>query len=151
MIVSGSTRVKDSDEPIPALQRFDGNFARMIRKYCNQMRNIDILFLSPAYGLVKAEEKIGLKKHLGGSWRRLKLTDEEISDLREANLSTLRKLFTKRDYDEIYINVGKSLLETIEGFDKTIPSNVRITYSQGRGIGPKMTHMRKWIESQRRL
>ncbi|MGF3573674.1 MAG: hypothetical protein ACQXXG_09700 [Candidatus Bathyarchaeia archaeon] len=148
IIISGSIRLlKEPTEPIPAIQRFDGVFIRLVRKYHKQLRDFDILILSPTYGLIKAEEKIGFTEPIRGSWRDLNLNENEISKLRESSLSTLQKLLKKKQYDEIYVNVGKSLLKTIEGFDKTVPQTIRITYAQGPGIGPKMAHMKNWIES----
>jgi hypothetical protein len=38
------------------------------------------------------------------------------------------------------------LLKIIEGFDKVVPRSTKITYAEGSGIGPKMAHMKKWIE-----
>jgi len=148
IIVSGSTRLlKEPADPIPAIQRFDGVFIRLVRKYHKQLRDFDILILSPIYGLVKAEEKIGFIEPIQGSWRDLNLNENEISKLRESSLSTLQKLLKRKQYDEIYVNVGRSLLKTIEGFDKTVPQAVKITYAEGPGIGPKMAHMKNWIES----
>lgn len=148
IIISGSTRlIKEPAEPIPAIQRFDGVFIRLVRKYQKQLRDFDILILSPVYGLIKAEQKIGFKEPIHGSWRELNLSEDDISKLRESSLSTFQKLLAKRQYDEIYVNVGKSMLKTIEGFEEIAPQTVKITYSQGPGIGPKMAHMKNWIES----
>lgn len=148
IIVSGSTRVlKRPVDPIPAIKRFDGVFARLIRKYHTQLRNSDILFLSPVYGLIHAEEEIGLKEPVRGSWREPILDANEVMRLRQTNLSTLRKLLLKRKYDEIYVNVGIKMLRTLEGFQEMVPRTTKITYSQGAGLGPKMAHMKMWIES----
>jgi len=148
IIVSGSYRViREPKNPIPALERFDGVFIRLIRKYYKELRNFDILILSPTYGLIKAEEKIGFKEPIRGSWRKLELSKDTVSRLRDSSLSTLQRLLTKQQYDEIYINVGKNLLKIIEGFNQIVPQTTKITYAQGPGIGPKMTHMKNWIES----
>jgi len=115
IIVSGSYRViREPKNPIPALERFDGVFIRLIRKYYKELRNFDVLILSPTYGLIKAEEKIGFKEPIRGSWRKLELSKDTVSRLRDSSLSTLQRLLTKQQYDEIYINVGKNLLKIIE-------------------------------------
>lgn len=148
IIVAGSPRIrKEPANPIPAIQRFDGVFIRLVRKYSKHLRDFDVLILSPVYGLIKAEQKIGFKEPIRGSWRDLDLSKDDISELRESSLSTLQKLLTRREYNEIYVNVGKSMLKVIEGFEKTVPQSTKITYSQGPGIGPKMAHMKNWIES----
>ena len=151
IIVSGSTRVlKEPADPIPALQRFDGMFIRLIRKYYKQLRGVDVLVLSPVYGLVRAEEKIGFKEPIPGSWRNLVLGDMDILRLKESSLLSLQNLLVQQRYDEIYVNLGKNMLKIVEGFDKVVPRTTKITYSQGRGIGPKMSHMKEWIDGVRK-
>jgi hypothetical protein len=148
IIVSGSARVaREPAEPVPALQRFDGIFTRLIRKYHKQLRGFDILIVSPIYGLVTAEQKIGFRQPVNGSWRDPLLADKDVSRLRESSLLTLRNILARQQYDEIYVNVGKNMLRIIDGFEKMAPRRTRITYAEGPGIGPKLTHMKKWIES----
>ena len=130
IIVSGSTRLlKEPAEPIPAIQRFDGVFVRLVRKYYKKPRDFDVLILSPIYGLIKAEEEISFREPIHGSWRQLSLSENDISKLRNSSLSTLQKLITKRQYEEIYVNVGKSMLKIIGGFEKIVPPTIKITYS----------------------
>jgi hypothetical protein len=148
VIVSGSTRlVKEPSQPIPAIQRFDGVFIRLVRKYYRQTKDIDVLILSPVYGLISSEEKIDFRKPIGENWRELNLDNNIVSMLRESNLKLLKKVLSKRSYAEIYVNLGKDMLKLIEGFEKLVPQTTKITYAQGPGIGPKMAHMKKWLES----
>jgi len=150
IVVSGSTRLrKEPIDPIPAIERFDGVSPRLLRKYRKQLRNSDIFLLSPVYGLINAEDKIALKEPVKGSWGEPILDANEILRLRRTNLSTLRKLLSKRKYDEIYVNVGRKMLRTMDGFEELVPQTVKITYSQGESLGLKMAHMKKWIKSLR--
>jgi len=148
VIISGSTRIlKEPVDPIPALHRFDGMFIRIIRKYYTRLSDCDVLILSPTYGLIKAKEKIGFKQPIPGSWGKLVIADNEFLRLKESSISTLQKLLATRQYDEIYVNLGKGMLKIIEGLDKIVPQRTKITYAYGSGIGPKMAHMKNWIES----
>jgi hypothetical protein len=148
MMISGSRRVrKDPDSPIPAIERFDGAFARQIRKYYNQLRNIDIIFVSPVYGIVRAEEKIGFKESVGWDWRHLIMDECDAEKLREANLKMLQKVFSQVRYSEIYINVGKEVLKLLPNIEGLVSERTKIIYSKG-AMGQKMVHTKKWIESQ---
>jgi hypothetical protein len=148
IIVSGSARVvREPVEPVPALERFDGVFARLIRKYRKQLRGCDILIVSPVYGLITAEQKIGFKQPVKGSWRGPLLDDSDISRLRKSSLAMLQSMLKRQQYSEIYVNVGKKMLEILAGFEGMVPQKTKITYAEGLGIGPKLTHMKKWIES----
>ncbi|MEM2969540.1 MAG: hypothetical protein QXR63_01230 [Candidatus Bathyarchaeia archaeon] len=58
IIISASARLlKEPVEPILATQRFDGVFIKLLRKYQKQLRNFDILILSPVHSLIKAEKR----------------------------------------------------------------------------------------------
>ena len=149
LIVSASSRVlKEPKEPIEALQRFDGIFMRVIRKYYSKRKKLDVLILSPVYGLVWAEEKIPYKEPIGGGWYRLPFSEDEVAKLREENLSTLRKILVASKYDEIHLNVGKYMFGLIKGFEQFVKKKTKITYATGRGLGPKIKFLKDWLESQ---
>jgi hypothetical protein len=149
VIIPSSRRVvKEPAEPIPALQRLDGVFVRLVRKYYNQLYDTDVLILSLPYGLIKAEARIGYKEPIIGDWRKPVLSESDIKRLKKSTISELKNIFSKKQYDEVYITLGKNIMKSIEGFGKVIPESTKVTYAQGKGIGPKITHMKIWIESQ---
>lgn len=147
VIISGSARIRaEPGDPIPAIQRYDGVFERLLRKYYPDLVGLDILILSPTTGLVFAEDKIGLQEPIKGSWHEFLLTKKDILRLKQNNMRFLRDLFTRRKYEEIYVNVGKELLKMIEGIEVLVPTSTKVTYAQGKGIGPKMSHMKEWLK-----
>jgi hypothetical protein len=83
---------------------------------------------------------------VSGEWNKLVLDTSDLTRLRESSLQTLGFTLNNKIYDEIFVNVGKELLKIIEGFEAMLPKTTRVTYARGRGIGPKMAHMRDWIE-----
>ena len=151
IIVSGSSRIlKEPREPIPATERFDGIFIRSIRNYVNKLKNVDILILSPVYGLISPQKKISYHEPIGGSWHKAQFSKRQIEAAKKANLPTIEKVLSEQKYDEIYVNVGKTMLQLIEGFEQIVPKTTKITYAEGKGIGPKVAHMKSWMELQMR-
>lgn len=151
MIVSGSTRILESpSNPVLAVDRFDGVFARQIRKHRKHLRGIDIWFISCDYGLIKADEKIKYKPSISSNWAKPTMNCEDVSAKMEQNRIILQRLFSKTQYSEVYVNVGKEMMQLLPALSKIIPDSTKITYSCGRGIGPKMAHMKQWIEMQKR-
>lgn len=147
IIVSASRKIKAQPAgPIPALQRFEGAFIEQIRKYYQSLRDVDVLILSPAYGLIAADDEIPYKEPLIGPWNRLVLSEGDFVRLREPSLRTLRSWIDEKAYDEIYVNLGRELQRIIQGFELTLPKKTKVTYAQGSGMGPKMAHMRDWIK-----
>jgi len=150
LIISSSSRmVKEPKEPISATKRYDGILIRSIRNYTIRLKNVDILILSPVYGLIPPEKKIPYHELIGGSWHKMQFSKNKLESLKKANLATIKKILSEQKYDEIYINVGKEMLQLIEGFERIVKkTTMHITRAQGRGIGPKVAHMKKWMERQ---
>lgn len=96
--------------------------------------------------MIDARQKIEYREPTTRDWHKPVLTDSEIRRLRDSTSSVLKRLSSKNQYDEIYVNVGRSFSESLRGFDKIFPKTTKVTFAQGRGIGPKMTHMKAWIE-----
>jgi hypothetical protein len=153
LIISGSSRMtKEPLEPIPAVQRFDGVLMRSTRKHARKLKNVDILILSPRHGFILPQKKIPYDEPIGEGWKWNKdwLPREEMEAASKANLRILRGLLSRRKYDEVYVNVGKKMLQLIEGFEDVLPQDVKLTYARGGGMGPKMAHMKSWMEQQQK-
>jgi hypothetical protein len=155
VMVSGSSKVHEfPQEPILALERFAGPATGVVARYFknNQLQNIDVLILSPTYGLIDANQKIRYrppaKKERG--WHNLQLDEKDLDKMRGSNLAKLKKKFAENQYDEIYINVGKELLPMVRGVKNVVPKTVKITCAEGAGFGFKMAHMKDWFESNAR-
>lgn len=150
LIVSGSSRIKkEPQQPIPALQRFRGGFLGVIKNALaryGKLKNIDVLILSPVYGLIQINEKIPYRTPIAGTWYKIGLTEKQIDQQQKQNMAVLEKILKKQKYDEIYVNVGKNMLQLLGDFKKIVPGETKVTFCQGRGIGPKMVHMKNWIE-----
>jgi hypothetical protein len=151
LIVSGSNKVsRDPDGPVSALLRIGGAFMDVVKKNYDRLLDVDVLILSPVYGLVCADEKIGFKEPIEGSWHHFVLADvmsnDEIATQRRSNLLTLRSVFSKKHYDEVHVNVGYEMSKLIKGFEQIIPVETEITYDRG-GLGQKRGQMREWLRS----
>jgi len=144
IILTSSYRMDDRKELLPAIERYDGVYFRLLRKYMREGRlsNVDILILTERYGLISARKKIPFYI-VRGKIGELSLNEEEIRRIRLDNLKKLKKISQK--YSEIYINVGKQYLKLIEGIESI--SKCKITYATGNGLGAKATHMKNWILS----
>lgn len=152
VMVSGSSQVRESPkEPIFALERFAGPATGIAAGYFkkNQLQNIDVLILSPTYGLIEANQKIGYKQPVKRErgWWDLRLNEQDLDKMRESNLAKLKKKFTEVQYDEMYVNIGKEFLPMVRGLKNVVPKTVKITCAEGAGFGLKLAHMKNWFES----
>jgi hypothetical protein len=150
MIVSASSRVVGPiTEDVPAIDRYDGIMARIVKKYIREGR-LDprgILIVSPALGLVRALDPIPHHEPVQGDWRRPKLDGLTLQNMNRAALLLVKKITECHEFSEVYVNVGKKLYPIIAGIDKLV--TCEIVYAKGRGLGPKAAHMRDWIISKK--
>lgn len=147
IIVSESLRrLKEPSEPIPALDRFDGIYFRIIKKYRRKgkLQDTDCIIVSKSFGIICQNEKISYYKpdHID-TIGYLNMNKNQIKKLRGKNLAKFKEIFDKNKYSEIFVNVGKRFMELIEGFEKL--TSAKIIYASGPGLGPKAQHLKRWI------
>ncbi len=147
VILSASfRRTKEPEEPISSLERFDGVYFRLVRKYLREgrLKNIDIVIVSDKYGILSSEDKIPYDPPGSNSWNNgLGLDKGSVLKLREQNLAMLKSKMERGNYSEVYVNVGKEFMSLIHGFEELVKS--RLIWASGRGLGPKARHMKNWI------
>lgn len=147
VIVSESfRRIKHPEKAIPAIERYDGVYFRVLRRALREgrLRNTDILIVSEKLGLIWANDTVSFDPPRGGTLGTLGLSKENIHILRQKNLQKLERVV--KAYSQIYVNVGRNYIKLIEGFENF--ATCKIVYAKGRGIGPKARHMKEWICSQ---
>ena len=95
---------------------------------------LDIIIISAKYGFLKADEKIDDYN--------VRMTKERAQELHPTIIHELKEFISKREYKEIFINLGKDYMPAIKGIENL--TNCPILYAQGR-IGEKMSALKKWL------
>ncbi|MDI6886992.1 MAG: hypothetical protein QMD22_11790 [archaeon] len=72
------------------------------------------------------------------------MTKERALELRVNILKELEEFLKGKIYVEIFVNLGRTYLLAIEGFEVFLPKRTRIIYAQGK-IGQKMKEMKNWL------
>ena len=143
LIVSCSQRKDPFDEPIPAVNRYDGPTYRCLRKMWREgktFENLDILIISAKYGLLPCQQPIENYDQ--------KMTLKRAEELRpriQACLGTVlatTSVWKPNPYDQVFINLGKTYAKTLEGFHWGTVSTLEV----GGGIGLKTQQMKAWLE-----
>jgi len=145
IIVSASRRLSSgSSRGIPALQAYDGLFARFVRKYIREgyIKKADVLFVSPVYGLIRGEDPLLPGGILEGDWRHPKVKPTQMRLMNKNALRLLKRLAASVHYSEAYVNVGRELYPIIKGVELAL--SCKVVFAEGRGIGPKTAHMKEW-------
>lgn len=132
LILACSQRKRQYEGKIPAIKLYDGNSYRILRKM-NLMDSLDVMILSAKYGLISSQELIENYD--------LKMTDNRAKELKDENLKIISRL---PNYDEIYVDLGKTYLLAIGGFEQFF-LNSNIVYAKG-GIGQRLGQLKRWLE-----
>ena len=137
LIISCSQRKLDTPERIYAMYRYDGPTYQILHKLRREGHfplDLDVLIISARYGLVGLREPIHTYNQ--------KMTAERADELRPYVQESLRKVIGCQQYQQVFMNLGKTYMLTLGGFDWGSTSTLEAT----GGIGQKNSQMKAWLE-----
>ena len=140
ILLSASERRSDAHEGLTPLERFQGVYFRILKKYLNEgkLKNTDIIVVSDKFGILTSENQVPYHE------RFIQIpTPEEMEKLRKTNLQKLGQVFKVNKYSEIFVVCGKQFQQFISGFENL--TEAKVTYCKGSGLGQKAQHLRQWI------
>ncbi|MDD5474587.1 MAG: peroxide stress protein YaaA [Candidatus Methanoperedens sp.] len=142
LILSCSHKKIKTPALLPAIERYDGPYYKVLRKIMHRSdynNSLDIAIISAKYGLLNPDEKI--KDY------DLKMNTDIAVALQNKVAPALRKQILKKKYENIFINLGQDYLLAIDGFNKNLRSKPTIVYANGK-IGEKLSKMKMWLEER---
>lgn len=145
LIISCSQRKVKSSGLIPAIDLYDGPTYRTLRKFWpdgHSPLNLDVVIISAKYGLLRCQQLIESYDQ--------RMTAERADELRPKVQAELKALiqdkrecpFSLGAYDQVLINLGKTYMQTLEGFQWGLLS----TLEASGGIGQKTSQMKAWLD-----
>ena len=142
LILGPSYRRNPSPEPLPAIERYDGLFYRIVRKYIDKLKekDIDVIIVTEDLDVVTPETKIPYKPPVGESWKTLPPIEKDPEKIKLLRIQIL-KLIERRRYEEIFIVLNKYYQELLP--DLTVYTKKIIV--SFKGIGPKAQALKQWL------
>ena len=137
LIISCSQRKLDTPERIYAMYRYDGPTYQILHKLRREGHfplDLDVLIISARYGLVGLREPIP-------DYNR-KMTAKRADELRPCVQAHLKTIIEIQQYQQVFMNLGKTYMLTLGGFDWGSTSTLEAT----GGIGQKNSQMKAWLE-----
>ena len=135
LLVSCSQRKILAEGLMPAIERYDGPTYRCLRKYRETFGglpdNLSILIISARYGLIPADKQIDVYDAV--------MTPRRAAHIRCSVVYHLQKHID--GVDEVFINLGRTYMLTLEGFH----SGTIRTFEATGGIGLKTQQMKAWL------
>jgi hypothetical protein len=139
LILSCSQVKRDGKEAMPALERYDGPAFRVVRRFLTEtdpvLRDVDIYVLSAQYGLIPATEPItNYDRRMTSAWA---------VELCSAVVNKLRGIL-ERGYTELFLSLGRTYLEAMDGFVAVVPEATQVIVSQA-AAGRRLTELKRWL------
>ena len=126
--------------PIPAIERYDGTFFRILRKAFSEYgkpNNLDIVILSAKHGLIAYNENI--------TYYDQKMTISRAKILSSPVRARLRDTLKESWYEKVFINLGKLYMLALDG-SRDLLDEYNVYCASGR-IGERMQQLRNWVTS----
>jgi len=98
--------------------------------------DVDLLILSALYGIITPNELIKSYD--------LKMTKEIAIRLAPQNVTKLRAIMGRNNYQSVFINVGKTYLLALQPLEGWVPPETQVFIAEGK-IGQKLNQMKKWL------
>ena len=145
LIISCSQRKVSTPGLIPAIDLYDGPTYRTLRQFWpdgHPPLNLDVVIISAKYGLLRCQQLIENYDQRMTMERAEKLRPEVQARLKALIQDKRECPFSLGAYDQVFINLGKTYMQTLEGFHWGLLS----TLEASGGIGQKTSQMKAWLE-----
>ena len=140
LILSCSQSKRSTPDLIPALERYDGPVFRVINKFMREYpfeaQSLDVYILSAKFGLIPS-------RHLIPNYD-YRVTMQRVRELQPPTLTALKQILIDRQYDELFISMGKDYLRILDGYKSLILANLKVIISTGV-MGRKQAELRNWL------
>jgi len=142
LILGPSYRRNPSPEPLPAIERYDGLFYRIVRRYMDKLRekDIDVVIITEELDVVTPETKLPYKPPVGESWRSIPpiTKDPEKVELLRRRILELVK---ERKYEEVFVTLNRHYQALLPNLT-TYVGKIIVHF---KGIGSKAQALKQWL------
>ena len=139
LILSCSQSKRCSQEPLPAIERYNGRLFLVLRRFLRECPRqagfLDAYILSAEYGLIPQD--------FPTPWYDRKMDMSRAVEL-QPQVNTTFSDITRGNYDSICFAMGKTYLKAFENALELIPSGIELIITHGR-IGEQQAQLKKWL------
>lgn len=142
LILGPSFRRRRDEAPLSALERFDGLFYRVARKYLSSVKDVDVVVMTDDLTLVDGNSPLAFREPKGSEWGKQKIDKETFEKAKAVNEKFLEKKFKNEKYSEVYLAMGRQYAAALPDLAKY---GVKVVFPTSGGPGPKAQALKKWI------
>ena len=140
LIQSCSATKRDAENPVQALDLYNGYFFKIIKKAVRAGRfssKFDILIISAKYGVLDPDDEIEYYDQRMDSERARELNAEVVAGIADR--------VEEHEYERVWINLAKDYLPAVDGVESAVENPVE--YIEGSGIGMKGKRLKHLVSN----
>ena len=142
LVLGPSFRRRRDGGLLPALERFDGLFFKVARKYLGSVKDVDVVVMVDDLTLVDGDEPLAYHEPEGSEWGKQKFSKEVLDKAKRKNEEFLGRKLKNGRYSEVYLAMGRQYAEALPDMAKF---NVKVVFPTSGGPGPKAQALKQWI------
>jgi len=142
LVLGPSFRRRKDSGLLSALERFDGLFFRVARKYLGSVRDVDVVVMVDDLTLVDGDAPLAFREPEGSEWGKQKFSKEVLEKAKAQNEEFLKKKLKNGRYSEVYLAMGKQYAEALPDLERY---GVKVVFPTSGGPGPKAQALKEWI------
>lgn len=140
LIQSCSATKHRVENPVPAIDLYDGYFFRIIKKArrADQLDPmLDILILSAKHGIIEPTEEI--------EYYDQRMNPDHAKEINDDVVETIAKKVATKPYSDVWVNLGKDYYPAVDGLAEVV--DIPVTHIDGAGIGVKGKQLKQLVSS----
>jgi len=142
LVLGPSFRRRRDERLLPALERFDGLFFRVARKYLSSIEDVDVVVMVDDLTLVDGDTPLPFREPVGDKWGKQRFSKEVLEKARVVNEKFLEKKLGDGRYSEVFLAMGRQYAEALPDLAKF---GVKVVFPTKGGPGPKAQALKQWI------
>lgn len=142
LILGPSFRRNTKNEPLAAIERFDGLFFRIARKYLKTTKDVDTAVMLDDLTLVDGTTSVQYTEAEGAQWGGKKILKNTLENSREKNRKYLTTKLKSKKYSEVFLSIGKEFAKALPDFNEY---GVKVIFPTNGGLGPKAQALKEWL------
>jgi hypothetical protein len=138
LVIACSQKKTLGDDPVPAIERYDGPAYRVLRKYLREFPDAapTVLILSAKFGLIPSDHPTPPYD--------CRLSKKIALDLPPRVMESAREVLGSRTWNAIAVCAGRDYRIVLDGFESLVPPGAEFVVLQG-GQGTRLTNLKKWL------
>jgi len=145
LILGSSFRRNRSGESLSAVERYDGLFFRVAKKYLGSVKDVDVVVMVDDLTLVDGGSPLPYSQPEGKEWGKQTFSEALVRRAKIKNEGFLARKLGNGRYTEVFISMGKNYARALPDLTQY---GVKVVFPASGGPGPKAQALREWIKKR---